>query len=228
VRGHDTPTAGLRELDTGLLVLLLACTGDDSRLDRLGDGTDLVDLQQQSVTRLLLDGGLDSEGVGNGQVITNDLDLGRLVEVGPSLPVVLGEGVLDGADVVLLGVGVVEGSELLTSEPLGGVGVGVLTVRQLIYVGDATHLEVKVVLALLVEFGGGNVETDLDLAGVASLLDGLGEELEGLLGTRDVGGETSLVTDVGGCKSALSPNNSGQISLPSMPYFLVITFFKTW
>jgi hypothetical protein len=107
VRGHDTPTAGLRELDTGLLVLLLACTGDDSRLDRLGDGTDLVDLQQQSVTRLLLDGGLDSEGVGNGQVITNDLDLGRLVEVGPSLPVVLGEGVLDGTDVVLLGVGVV-------------------------------------------------------------------------------------------------------------------------
>ena len=111
VRGHNTPTVGLRELDS---------------LDGLGDGTDLVDLQEQGVARLLLDGSLDSLRVGDGQVITNDLDLGRLVEVGPSLPVVLGEWVLDGADVVLFAVAVVELGELLTSEPLGRVRVGVL------------------------------------------------------------------------------------------------------
>lgn len=60
------------------------------------------------------------------------------------------------------------------------------------------HLEVKIVLALLVELGRSDIETDLDLASVAGLLDGLGKELEGLLGTRDVRGETSLVSDVGG------------------------------
>jgi len=49
--------------------------------------------------------------------------------VGPSLPIVLSEGVLDGTDVVLLAVRVVESGELLTSEPLGGVRVGVLRVR---------------------------------------------------------------------------------------------------
>ena len=59
-------------------------------------------------------------------------------------------------------------------------------------------LEVKVVLALLVELGGSDIETDLDLASVTGLLDSLGEEVEGLLGTRDVGGETSLITNVGG------------------------------
>jgi len=48
--------------------------------------------------------------------------------VGPSLPIVLGEGVLDGTDVVLLAVGVVKSGELLTGEPLGGVRVGVLRV----------------------------------------------------------------------------------------------------
>lgn len=48
--------------------------------------------------------------------------------MGPSIPVVLGEGVLDGADVVLLDIAVVKGSELLTGEPFGGVRVGVLRI----------------------------------------------------------------------------------------------------
>ena len=118
--------------------------------------------------------------------------------MGPSLPVVLGEGVLDGADVVLLAVRVVESGELLTSKPLGGVRVGVLRVSYELILGKAAYLEVKVVLALLVELGGSDIETDLNLTGVTGLLDGLSKELEGLLGTRDVRGETSLVTDVGG------------------------------
>lgn len=66
----------------------------DSRLDRLGDGSDLVDLEQQSVTSRLLDGGLDPGGIGHGQVVTDDLDLRVLGEVRPGLPVVLVEGVL--------------------------------------------------------------------------------------------------------------------------------------
>lgn len=48
----------------------------------------------------------------------------------PSVKVILVEGVLDGADVVLLGVAVVERGELLTGEPLGRVGVGVLENQQ--------------------------------------------------------------------------------------------------
>ena len=59
-------------------------------------------------------------------------------------------------------------------------------------------LEVKVVLALLVELGGSDIKTDLDLSSVTGLLDGLGKELERLLGTRDVRSETSLITDVSG------------------------------
>ena len=102
----------------------------------------------------------------------------------PRLPVVLVEGVLDRDDGVLLDVAEVEVRELLARDPLAGVRVGVL--------------EVEVVLALLVELGGGNIESDLDAALVASLLDGLSQELEGLLSTGDVGGETSLITEVDG------------------------------
>ena len=100
------------------------------RLDGLGDGTNLVNLEQETVAGLLLDGGLDSERVGDSEIVTNDLDAGRLVQVGPSLPVVLVEGVLDGDNVVLLDVALVDVTELLSGEPLGLVGVGVLDCGQ--------------------------------------------------------------------------------------------------
>jgi hypothetical protein len=66
----------------------------DSRLDRLGNGSDLVDLEQESVTGTLLDGGLDPLGVGDGQVVSDNLDRGALGNVSPGLPVILVEGVL--------------------------------------------------------------------------------------------------------------------------------------
>lgn len=169
VGDHDTPVVGV-----GVL----------GGLDRLGQGTDLVDLQQKGVARLELDGLLDAEGVGDSQVITDNLEVGGLVEVRPGLPVVLSEGVLDGDDGVLGSKGLVEVGKLLVGEPLGGVGFGVL--------------EVEVVLLLLdlVELAGGNVHGDLDLASVASLLDGLGDEVKGLLGGLNIGSDTTLVTDV--------------------------------
>lgn len=58
--------------------------------------------------------------------VPDDLNLGCLGEVRPSLPIVLVKGIFDGTDRVLLHIGVVQGSELLTRDPLGGVRVGVL------------------------------------------------------------------------------------------------------
>jgi hypothetical protein len=103
--------------------------------------------------------------------------------VRPRLPIVLVKRILDRHDGVLLDETEVDVRELLSSDPLGRVRVGVL--------------EVEVVLAVLVELGRGDVETDLDLAFVAGFLDRLDEEVEGFIGARDVGCESSLVTDVG-------------------------------
>jgi hypothetical protein len=55
VGDHDTPAGGV-----GVL----------GGLDGLGEGTDLVDLEQQRVAGLELDGLLDAERVGDSQVIT--------------------------------------------------------------------------------------------------------------------------------------------------------------
>ncbi|KAH3667663.1 hypothetical protein OGATHE_003186 [Ogataea polymorpha] len=114
VRHHDTPAGSVRILGS---------------IDRLGQSTNLVDLQKQSVGTLLLDGSLDSFWVRNSQVITNNLDVGGGEKVGPSVPVILGEWVLQRHNWILLDEFGVQVSQLLTSEPLAWVGIWILEVQ---------------------------------------------------------------------------------------------------
>lgn len=76
-------------------VIKLLCAGH-SRLQGLGDGADLVDLEQQAVAGLLGHALGDALGVGDREVVTHHLDAGAGCEVGPCLPVILVKGVLDG------------------------------------------------------------------------------------------------------------------------------------
>ena len=98
VRGHHAPA--------GLL-------GHAHGLDRLGDRPDLVDLEQQRVAGLLLDGGLDARRVGDEQVVADDLAEPGGGEGGGVVPVVLVKGVLDRDDRVVLAEALVEVEELL-------------------------------------------------------------------------------------------------------------------
>ena len=116
--------------------------------------------------------------------LPNNLEVRGLVEVAPGLPVVLSEGVLDADNGVLGSKRLVEVGQLLVGEPLGGVALRVLEV-QVVLLGVG-----------LVELAGGNVKSDVNLAGVAGLLDGLGDQVESLLGSLNVGGNTTLVTNV--------------------------------
>lgn len=88
-------------------------------LDGLGDASNLVDLEQETVAGLLLDGSLDSLGVRDGQVVTDDLDLGLGGECLPGLPVILVEWIFNRDDGVFLDQRVVVVSELLSGDPLG-------------------------------------------------------------------------------------------------------------
>lgn len=155
-------------------------------MNGLRDGADLVDLEEQTVASLLFDGGLDSEGVGDSQIVTDNLDATVGVEVGPSFPVILIEWIFNGYNGVFLDVAEVEVGEFNTRDPLGWVGVRVL--------------EVKIVFSLLVEFGRRDIQSDFDFTLIASLLDSLGEKFKGFVSTRNVGSKATLVTDVDGYK----------------------------
>lgn len=169
VRDHDAPAIGVGVLGS---------------LDRLGQSADLVDLEEEGIAGLELNGLLDADGVGDGQVITDNLDVLGLVEVAPGLPVILSKGVLDADNGVLLAEVGVQGSKLLVGDPLGGVAIGVLEVK------------VVLLLLLLVEFAGGNIHGNVHLASVAGLLNGIGDELESLISGLDIGGNTTLITNV--------------------------------
>lgn len=143
-------------------------------------------LEEETVASLLLNRRLDSQRVGHSQIVTNDLDAALLRKVGPGLPVILVERVLDRNNWVLLDVAQVQICKFDARNPLARIGVGVL--------------EIEVVFAIFVELGRRDVECDLDLALVAGFLDGFLEELERFLSARNVGCETTLVTDVDGCR----------------------------
>ena len=66
------------------------------RRDRLGHTSDLVNLQQQPIARLLLDGGGNALGVGDQEVVTHDLNSRLLGQLGVAVPVVLVKWILDG------------------------------------------------------------------------------------------------------------------------------------
>ena len=167
VRHHDSPVVRLSELGS---------------LDRFGDRADLVDLEQKTVASLLLDGRLDAQRVRNGQVVTDDSDAGRLAQDRPGLPVILVEGVFNRRDGVLLNVTLVDLSELGTRNPLAWVRVWVL--------------EVKVVLAILVELRAGHIKRNVHAALVASHLDRVHQQVQRLISRVQVRCETALVTNV--------------------------------
>mmetsp|Transcript_26955 Transcript_26955/g.67764 ORF Transcript_26955/g.67764 Transcript_26955/m.67764 type:complete len:364 (+) Transcript_26955:312-1403(+) len=164
-----------------------------ARLDALGDGADLVDLEEEGVAGVAVDGALNALGVGDEQIVANDLytigDLGG--ERGEGLPVVLVERILNGDDRVL-------GAELLVERDQLGAGLLQTAVALLVLKVEVVH-----VLLLEEELGGRNVHAELHLASVASTLDGLGAKGETLHVVEDVGREATLVANVGGVLTIL-------------------------
>jgi len=172
--------------------------GQEVRLDGLSDGADLVDLKEEAVASLLFYGGLDPGGVGDGQIVSYDLDLGAGGHVGPVVPVVLVEGIFDGGDGELLAEVQVHLAQLLSVHLLGSVVV--------------FSLEVKIIdVVALEEFRRSYVHSDLDLAGVASLGDGFRDEKESVLVVEDIRGETTFIPHRGGVQTKLGLDDSFEV-----------------
>ena len=118
---HDAPISGI---------------GVFGSLYGLGQCADLIDLQEKGIAALEFNGLLDALRIRDGQIVTiiiiksafmdavevleclpDNLKVARLVEVAPSLPVVLRKGILDADNWVLLRQILVHVGELLVSDP---------------------------------------------------------------------------------------------------------------
>ena len=150
----------------------------------LGQGADLVDLDEDGVADLLLDAHLQALHVGDEQVVAHQLHLvaDGLSQHGPALPVVLAHAVLQGDDGILGGKVLPHVDQLLAGHGLLGLG-------QVVAAG-----------LLVVPLGGSGVDGDHEvLAGLeAGLLDGGHDDLQGVLVLLQVGGVAALVAHAGG------------------------------
>ena len=154
VRQHGGVARALREAD---------------RIERLGERSDLVDLDEQRVGDAALDAVGETGRVRDEQVVADELDL-RAESVGeelPVVPVVLSQRVLDRDDREV-------------------VDQALVVLDQL---GAAPVLVVEAVDAVLEELGGCDVEAQRDVGArrEAGLLDRLDEEVETLAVAGQIG-----------------------------------------
>ena len=165
--GHDACVAGL--------------LGHLDCLQGLGQGADLVDLDQNGVGATELDALCQALGVGDEQVVANKLDLlaDAVGQCLPAVPIFLGHAVLDGDDGVLVNQG------LPVVDHLGAGKLAVLA-SQNVLAGFG-----------VVELGGSGIHGKQDvLAGnVTCSLASLDDVVQGLLVGGEVGSEAALVAD---------------------------------
>mmetsp|Transcript_9771 Transcript_9771/g.18949 ORF Transcript_9771/g.18949 Transcript_9771/m.18949 type:complete len:448 (+) Transcript_9771:1411-2754(+) len=172
MRDHDAPTGLLRE---------------ESGVDGFCNGTDLVHLEEQSVTCLLCLCLLDSLDVCHQQIVPHNLDLVSLLRRQQTVPikVILIEWIFNRHHWVLLDEALVEFRQFLFGHFELPVVVRSFEVEVVAAVGGNEELRSR------------NVHTDLHFARVTSCLDGFRQQFQSLIVLLDVRGEPSLVSHVG-------------------------------
>mmetsp|Transcript_51016 Transcript_51016/g.119606 ORF Transcript_51016/g.119606 Transcript_51016/m.119606 type:complete len:386 (+) Transcript_51016:757-1914(+) len=186
VGDHDTPASKLGH----------ACC-----LDGLRHRPDLIHLQQQGIAGLAVQGLLHALGVGDQEVVSNNLDgLTHLgLELGVRLPVVLIKGILNGHERVLADPILVVRDHLLRCllHTVGALGI----------------LEVQVVLLRLgtVKLRRRHIRSNFDLPGMARFLDRLHEHIKRLVVVLDAWRKTSFISNVAGILAVLLLDDALQV-----------------
>mmetsp|Transcript_35776 Transcript_35776/g.82841 ORF Transcript_35776/g.82841 Transcript_35776/m.82841 type:complete len:509 (-) Transcript_35776:20-1546(-) len=187
VGGHDAPAVLLGELNG---------------IDRLGDGANLVHLEEEAVGGLRLDRLLDLGRVGHGQIITNDLHINTKLgsDLRPVSPVILIERILNRHNRVLGAHLSIHLQELVTGEE----EVAIPRLKR--------RLKIKIVfiLAVHLELGRGNIKTNSELVKVTSVVDSLHAHGEARV---DVAGrcEATLIADEGRVTTKLPLDDSLEV-----------------
>lgn len=169
---------------------------DTDGLQGLGDGADLIDLDQRGVADPPVYRFGDEGGVSDEDVVAHQLDPLPQArgEPGPALPIALGETVLDA--------------------PHGKAGHDLLVAVDELIGGEAVAADD--VAVALPEFAGRGVEWDRDAVpagGVAGVGDRVDEQGQHVLGASDGGGEAAFVADPRGMSAGGQPRLEPSVHL---------------
>ena len=181
---HDTPSGFL---------------GHVASLNGLSHGTNLVNLEQEGIAQLLVDSCLDSLRVGNKEIVSNNLNTitKSLSHLNVGAEVVLVEWIFNRLDWVAGRQVVVDVQESVWAHHS--------------VVLSCLHGKIVGVCLGVVELRGGDVEANVNLTSVSTVLDRLHDDLEGLVLISYLwGSEATLITNVGGTLSELLLQESGE------------------
>ncbi len=149
---------------------------------RLGQGADLVDLDQQRIGAAAFDALGQTGGVGDEKIIAHQLNLAaqRLGQRLPSLPIILGTAILDGDDRIV-------------AHQIGQV-------RHILSSAQAFTFTFKNIAAFLVILGRRAIQRQADILTrlVARLLHRFQNEIKRLTGRADIGCKAALIAHPGG------------------------------
>ncbi len=154
-----------------------SCESDG--IEGFGEGADLIEFDQDGVCGTLGDALLKASGVGDKEVVTDELDViaEGIGEGFESVPIVFSEGIFDGDDRVAL-------AEVdVIGDSFGGVDLFLI----------------EVVFAIFEERACGGIECEADIFSglVSGIFDGLEDEFQGFFVVGEVGSEAAFVADVG-------------------------------
>lgn len=153
--------------------------GERDGVEGFGEGTDLIEFDQDGIGGLRFDALLETAGIGDKEIVADELDA-------------ITEGASDGSEAVpvVFGVTIFDGENGITlaeSDIIEGEFIG----REL--------LAIEVIEAVFEEGRGGAIEGESDVLGglVSGVLDGFDEELKGFFIAAEIGSKATFVTDIG-------------------------------
>ncbi len=157
----------------------------------LGEGTNLVHLDEDTVTGTHLDTLLQVLHVGYEEVVTNQLAFvaDGLGELHPAFPVFLGQTVLDGVDGVF-GDELLEVVDLLVRGELAAARIFLLAVLELLVIVEELTVLLEAELGSCAVHGDGNILT----RNITGTFDGGDDAIQGVVDALQGGSETTFVT----------------------------------
>ena len=184
-------------------------------MNRLGEGTDLIDLQQQGVTGLLVNTGLDSGRVSDQQIVTDNLSVftNTLSKVNVAFPVILIEGVLDRNNWIVVDESAVDIGQL----SWGNIARLVIDITSVVILEICFQLDTivkteRLTQVVFVQIGlpelrSGNVHGNTDFTGVSGSGNSFDNQIKSVGVDQNVWGKATLITNIDGILAELFLGN---------------------
>merc|ERR1712168_1681762 len=146
----------------------------------LRNGSNLINLQQKSIARFLLNSSLNTFWVSYSQIVSNNLNIGLSCELSPSCPIILVKGIFNGYNWSIFDKSLVHFAECIGCNPIFWFGVLVF--------------EVQVIFSILEKLRSSYIHANFDFSSVSGLFNGIFAKFNSFCIILEVWCETTFIS----------------------------------